>query len=153
MPRKTFSTKEEATKYQEDTIKEGGMAVIGSLGEKFRVYLDTKEDIERIQGFRGDRYNQNDIQLSLRRTAMDTKKAVGDALALQQSMESGEIYTDYEASVEAARIMVKNRDLKTADDVIAFLDDIREYDEIMKELIEETLDSYDYEAKYEVAKD
>ena len=150
MIRKTFTTKPEAIKYQEDVISQGDIAVLGSLGDKFRVYVYTKEAFEQIQHFR--ECTVADARRSLYRTAWEEKDAVDNALALQKMMADGSLYNDYEAMIQAARILESIRELEKSKDVLTFIDDPSDYDEKMKQFIEETLEEYDYEAKEETAK-
>ena len=68
-------------------------------------------------------------------------------------MDSGDLYNDYEPMIEVARILENNKELKYAKDVFAFIDYPNKYDEVIKQLIEETFLHYYYEAHEEVAKD
>lgn len=150
MIRKTFTTKPKAENYAEQLRQQEGIAVVGKLGDKFRVYGSTKDDIKSHEewGFKfpPERY--------LREASWKARDEVDQALALKKSMESGELYNDYESSIEAARIMYEWGELKTASDVFDFIEDTHnKYDKVMKELIDDTLEEYDYEAKEEVAKE
>ena len=153
MKRKTFTDKAEAAKYQNDMTEQGHTAVMGSLGDKFRVYVETKEETETMNTLRRDGWTKGTSEGYLRRIAYEAKEAIGDALALKKSMETGEIYNDYESSIEAARILEKNKELKYASDVFNFLDNTSKYDAVMKQIIEDAFEQYDYEAKEEVAKE
>ncbi len=151
MIRKTFTTKPEAIKYKEDMISQGGVAVLGKLGDKYRVYVNTKEMIELSQHWTNKEYTANDARRFLRGIAWTEGDAVEDALALQKMMADGSLYSDYEAIIQAARIMEGIKELKYAKDVFDFLDSTDKYDKVMKQFIEDTLQEYDYEAKEETA--
>ena len=152
MIRKTFTTEEKAQQYKKEIIANEGMSVIGNLGDKFRVYAESKEEMERLKSFRSNWTPDRTLRF-LRETAWKAKEAIDDAITLKKSMESGDIYNDYETSIEAARILEKEGELKSARDVFAFIDDTSKYDTIMKQLIENSFEDYDYEAKEEVARD
>ena len=152
MIHKTFNEKQDAEKWLEDMESQGGVAVIGKLGEKFRVYVRTKESIEQSHAF-NKAYTPVDARRYLRAVAWNTRQAIDDALKLQRMMADNSLYNDYESMIEAARIMESVRELKCAKDVFTFFDNPSKYDEPMKRFIEETLEEYDYEAKEEVAKD
>lgn len=149
MIRKTFLTKPEAETYAEEIRQTEGVAVVGKLGDKFRVYADTKEMIEDHHkwGFRFEPIHY------LREQVWKARDAIEQALALKNSMESGDIYNNYEAAIEAAKIMHEWGELKTAKDVFDFIDGTSKYNEIMKRNVDETFEEYDYEAKEEVAKE
>ena len=151
--RKTFITKTEATKYCEDMTEQGNAAVVGTLGDKFRVYVSTKENMDVIKRFRGSEYTIDTMKASLRDTAWKASSEIDDALLLQTMMVDKSLYSDYESTINAAKIMEKAQELRTARDVFNFIDNTQDFDKIMKTVIEETLDYYDYEAKDEVAKD
>lgn len=153
MIRKTFNTKPEALKYKEEIIAQEGIAVVGALGDKFRVYLHTKETFEKTKCFRGETYTKGDAERFLRHNAWAASDAIANALALQKSMVSGDIYSDYETSIEAARIMQNIGELKSAKDVLDFVDDTEKYNKIMEQFIKETFEEYDYEAVKEVCKE
>lgn len=153
MIRKTFTDRIEATQYQDDIIAKEGVAVTGRLGEKFRVYAMTKERFEEMRSWRGENFTRGDAEWSLRKIALDAGDAIKNALTLQKSLESSDIYNDYETTIESARIMYNCRELETAKDVFHFIDDTHQYDKAMKQFIDETFQEYDYEAKQEVAKE
>lgn len=150
MIRKTFTTNPEATKYYEDMIAQSNTAVLQRLGDKFRVYVETKEETERMRTWRRDNWNSQDIKNYLRRIAWGETDAVDNVLKIQKSIASGTLYNDYEDALQVARIMAEIGELKTASDVFHFIDATHHYDKVMKQRIEETLLDCDYEGKEEV---
>ncbi len=146
MIRKTFTDKLEAYHYQDGLLKQGAVVVLGSLGDKFRVYAETKAEIESRKEYLSN-YTPQRAQHELWDKAYQTKQEVGDALAVKKSMESGELYNDYEATIEAARIMERIGELKTAKDVFTFIDQTSKYEKVMTDFIQDTLEEYDYEGK------
>lgn len=146
MIRKTFATKPEAEAYAEEMRKTGGVAVVGSLGDKFRVYASTKDEIENRKKWN---FTQPP-ECYLRDQALNARDDVGNALALKKSMDTSEVYNDYESAIEAARIMAEWGELKSAGDVFDFIDDTKKYNGRMKYNIDCIFADYDYEGKEEV---
>ena len=151
--RKTFLTRLEAEDYRKGVEDNEGIAVIGSLGDKFRVYGKTKEDIIQSQQF-SPSYDIREQRFSLHRLAYQTKDSVDNVLKLQSYINTEYWYEDYETIVEVARILrEEDRTFKTADDVFKFIDNPESYLETINTCITEILDEYDYDAKYELAKE
>ncbi len=155
---RTFTTKLAATEYQEQEIKAGGIAVVGKFGDRFRVYVATKDKIEASFQFW---HNSNDTlekfkqhrQWGLRNQAMKIGTEINNALELRKLMADKSIYNDYEFTITAMRIMVEDaNELRTARDVIRLIDSPSDYDKAMTEYIESVLNDYEYETTPEAVK-
>ncbi len=149
MIRKTFTDRPEALKYQEETIRQGNIAVSHKLGNKFRVYVSSKEMVELNE--RCGHPAQETIRF-LTIVASREQDAVDDALALKKMMAEGSLYDDYESTIDAARIMEKVHELKFAKDVFNFIDNTHQYDKTILSYIEDILTECDYEGAEECAK-
>lgn len=153
MIRKTFTDKTEARQYENEQREAGNIAMCMPLGEKFRVYAETKDETDKMKSWRRDSWTQKDTENYLRRIAWKEGDAIENALVIKHTMDDGTLYSDGDTVIEIARIMNELGELKSASDVFHFIDDTHHYDKIMRQIIDETLADCDYEAKEEVAKE
>ncbi len=146
---RTFNTKLEATEYQEQEMKAGGVAVVGKFGDKFRVYVSTKENLETSAMFWNKETPEQNKQRTLyhlRDKAFKVGNEIDNALKLRKMMKDNSIYDKYEFAVEAAHIMVEDaQEFKSAKDVLDFIDYPQKHDKAMTEYIEAVLNDYEYE--------
>jgi len=150
MNKKTFITKPEALAYRDELLKRGDIAIVGELGDKFRVYSETQDEVDRaIEMFAKRHYSIQDARFYLRQTADKAGEEMLEALNLQRWMKDFSVYDDYENMIKAAKMMESFGVLKTAKDVFNFLDNPSKFDKAMQEFIDETLDEYDYDCNYE----
>jgi hypothetical protein len=102
---KTFITETEATKYRDELRAQGNLATLCGFGEKFRVYVETKENIKQIQEWSGDKFTLNDVKYQLSDRAWHEGNEVNQALTLRKMIVDNSIYNDYESLIEAVRIV------------------------------------------------
>ncbi len=153
---RTFTTKLAATEYQEQEIKVGGVAVVGKFGDRFRVYVATKDELENSTFFwkdeTPDQVKQRK-QWHLRDKARKIGTEIDNVLELRKLMRDKSIYNDYEFTITAMRIMVEDAaEFKTAKEVLAFIDYPQKYDKAMTDHITAVLNDYEYETIPEAAK-
>jgi hypothetical protein len=147
---KTFNTSLEAMKFYNDMFNQnnGNVIIKHGFGNKQRVYWKPKEEIKQAHDF-NPTYTKETAERILRDTAWNANINVTNALDLQKFLTDTKLQEDYESIVNASRIMYRHHELKTPEDIYAFIDYTEKYTDKMKELAESLLDDNDYDAKYE----
>jgi len=154
---RTFTTRQAAGEYMVQEENAGSVAITHEFGDKFRVYVTTKEYIEKTlpliwTGFTPEQIRQKE-RWALRDKARKVGIKVGNALDLRNMIISKSVFNDYEAIIIAAHIMVEDGGyFKSANDLLAFIDNPNDYEDSMKEYSDAVLNYYEYEVTPEAAK-